>query len=59
MTITKVAQTAQLIMLKLDAKFHIIPMDDFQVLADEHLWDVRMYVCMYVCTEGKSYIHDA
>ena len=40
---TKVAHTAQLIMLKLDAKFHIIPMDDFQVLADENLWDVRMY----------------
>jgi hypothetical protein len=51
---TKVAQTVQLIMLKLDAKFQVIPMDDFQVLADENLWDVR--IC--VCTEGKSYIHD-
>jgi hypothetical protein len=30
-------------MLKLDAKFHIIPMDDFQVVGDENLWDVRMY----------------
>ena len=41
---TKVAHTVQLIILKLDTKFQIIPMDDFQVLADENLWDVRMYV---------------
>jgi hypothetical protein len=33
---TKVAHMVQLIMLKLDAKFQVITMDDFQVLADEH-----------------------
>jgi hypothetical protein len=40
---TKVAHTVQIVMLKLDAKFQIIPMDDFQVLSDENLWDVHMY----------------
>jgi hypothetical protein len=36
--------TVQLIMLKLDTKFQIIPLDDSQVLADKNLWDVCMYV---------------